>query len=199
MRLARLLIQPLARSWMTPNHLTALGLVTGLAAGFLYALGTRPAIDLAAGLFIIAAVLDHADGELARVTDQHTRFGYYFDHISGAVNYIALFTGMGIGLRNSTLGEWAIPSGVIVGVSISVIFALRFEIERRQGKDTFKQPHVAGFEVEDIMYLIGPITWLGGLLPFLALSAIGAPVFALWLTWQGATSWGRKPRKRAKT
>ena len=161
-QLARRLVMPLSHGWLTPNHLTALSLLVGLGAGFLYAAGTRPAVDLAALLFMCSALIDHADGELARMNDQHTRFGYYFDHITGFIIYIVLFTGMGIGLRQSALGQWAIPAGILAGIAVSVIFALRFEIERRQGTNTFAQPTIGGFEIEDIMYLIGPITWLGG-------------------------------------
>ena len=31
--------------------------------------------------------------------------------------------------------------------------------------------------------LVGPITWLGGLAPFLALAAVGAPLFLFWQLW----------------
>ena len=34
------------------------------------------------------------------------------------------------------------------------------------------------------MYLLGPITWLGLLQPFLILAGIGAPLFALLVLWQ---------------
>jgi hypothetical protein len=35
------------------------------------------------------------------------------------------------------------------------------------------------------MYLLGPLTWLGLLEPFLVLAGIGAPLFALLVLWQG--------------
>ena len=46
--------------------------------------------------------------------------------------------------------------------------------------DAFAQPRVAGFELEDILYVIAPLTWLGWLGPFLVASPIGTPLFALW-------------------
>jgi hypothetical protein len=36
-----------------------------------------------------------------------------------------------------------------------------------------------GFELEDVMYLVRPITWLDLLEPFVSLAGIGAPLFAL--------------------
>lgn len=35
-----------------------------------------------------------------------------------------------------------------------------------------------------MLYLIGPITWLGWLEGFLTLAAIGAPFYALWVCWE---------------
>lgn len=183
-RLAHLLVRPLRHTPISPNHLTTLSLIAGLGACVLYATGDQTAADWAALCFILAALIDHADGELARMANKCSRIGYYYDHFTGALVYIALFLGIGIGLRHGALGNWALLLGFTAGIAISAIFTLRFEMERRRGKNTFQQPHFAGFEIEDIMYLIGPITWAGGLQPFLVAAGVGAPVFGLWLLWQ---------------
>jgi archaetidylinositol phosphate synthase len=47
------------------------------------------------------------------------------------------------------------------------------------GKAALWQPNLLGFELEDLMGLLGPITWLSVLKPFLLLAGIGAPLFAL--------------------
>lgn len=183
-RLARLLIRPLKHTRVSPNHLTTLGLIAGLAAAALYASSNSTAADWGAVLFILAILLDHADGELARLVGETSWFGHCYDQFAGAVTYIALFIGIGVGLSGSSLAGWAVPLGVAAGVGISAIFALRFEMERQQGKELTKQPGFAGFEIEDIMYLVGPITWLNGLQSFLIAAGIGAPLFALWVLWQ---------------
>lgn len=183
-RLARVLIRPLKRTQVSPNHLTTLGLIAGLAAAGLYASGNSTAANVGAVLFILAILLDHADGELARLMGKTSWFGHCYDQIAGAMTYIGLFLGIGVGLSGSSLAGWAVPLGVAAGVSISAIFVLRFEMERQQGKEITKQPGFAGFEIEDIMYLVGPITWLNGLQPFLIAAGIGAPLFALWVLWQ---------------
>ena len=41
-------------------------------------------------------------------------------------------------------------------------------------------PAFAGFELEDGVYLIGPVTWLGGLLPCFIISSVGTLVFSCW-------------------
>ena len=128
--------------------------------------------------------LDHADGELARMTGRTSSFGHYYDLAAGGAVLVALFVGIGIGLRDGTLGALAIGLGAGAGLATAVIFALRMELERRAGKAATRQPNLLGFEVEDVMYLVGPITWLGLLQPFLILAGIGAPLFALLVLWQ---------------
>ncbi len=67
--------------------------------------------------------------------------------------------------------------GLLAGISVGAIFAGRFYIEERFGHDVVKQKSFAGFEIEDTLYIIGPVTWLGGLTPFLIAACIGAPLF----------------------
>lgn len=181
-RLARALIRPLAGLPITPNQITAVSLLIGLAAGWFYAQGGG-AVHWGALLFVLATFLDHADGELARMTGKTSRFGHVFDHIAGGITHVVLFFGMGLGLAGTELGGWAVAMGLVAGFAVASIFSLRFEMERRHSKALTQQPRLAGFEIEDIMYLVAPITWLGGLVPFLALAAVGAPLFLAYQVW----------------
>ncbi len=183
-RLSRWLVRPLVKTWIRPNHLTAGTMLTALAAGWLYARGGG-AVHWGAGLFVLSLLLDHADGELARMSNRVSRFGHYFDMLAGAVTYVALFVGMGVAVRDSQLGVWAVPMGLVTGLAVAVIFAVRVGLERRAGPAAVVQPRWGGFEVEDVMYLVGPITWLGALVPFLAAATVGAPLFLLWQIWDG--------------
>ena len=73
-RLARVAMRPLVASAVTPNQITSLSLAVGLLAALLYARGGWAA-DLGAACFVLSFWLDHADGELARVTGRSTRRG----------------------------------------------------------------------------------------------------------------------------
>ncbi len=37
---------------------------------------------------------------------------------------------------------------------------------------------------EDTLYIVGPVTWLGALQPFLVAAGIGTPAFLIWVLWQ---------------
>ena len=185
-RIARVLVRPLARTPLSPHHVTGLTLVLGLAAAYLFARGDPAAANWGAGLFAIARFFDHFDGELARLTGKSTRFGYYFDYITGAASYAALFTGVAIGLAGGALGGWALLLGTAGVVSAIASLFLNLDIDKRMALaegEAVGYPGIAGFELEDGIYLIAPITWLGWLDPFFVLCGIGATVYCLWTAW----------------
>ena len=106
-RLARVLVRPLRHTPLTPNGLTTLGLLASLAAAWLMASGDPRRAALGGGLFMLAVLVDHMDGEFARLTGLTSRFGHYYDHVAAGLGYVSLFAGLGIGLRSGSLGAWA--------------------------------------------------------------------------------------------
>ena len=110
-----------------------------------------------------------------------SKFGHYFDLASDAIVNIILFIGIGIGLMQSSLGWLALPMGILAGLTVAAIFHMRNEIEEQVGKSDARQPHFAGFEAEDILYLLPLVSILNGLVPFLILASIGAPIYAIFV------------------
>ena len=185
-RLAEILVRPLAHTPLTPNHITLLTLALGLAAAWLFATGDAAAANWGAGIFVLARFLDHFDGELARLTGKTSRLGYYLDYISGGLSYGALFAGMGIGLMGGDLGNWALALGAAGFASAILSMFLNLDLDRAMelsDGDAVGYPGMAGFELEDGIYLIAPITWLGWLEPFFILCGLGATIYCLWTAW----------------
>lgn len=177
-RAAAWLVRPFVDSdHITPNHFTTLRLAVGLAGAACFATGTMP--NIAAFLIVGSNFLDHADGELARLGGKSSRFGHYYDLAADGLVTVALFVGIGLGLGRGAMGDIAVIMGVAAGVAIALIFHLRNVIETRQGRSAVEQPNFAGFEAEDVLYLL-PLVTLGGFLEgFLRLASIGAPVACL--------------------
>ena len=176
-RLAYILVQPFKDSWITPNHFTTLRLMAGIGAGAAFASSHWP--NLGALLLVLSNFLDHTDGELARLSGKTSRMGHLYDLACDAIVHVLLFVSIGIGLRETGLGGWALPLGVLAGVGVAAIFHLRHGIEQRHGKTAVRQPSLLGFEAEDVLYLLPLVTLLDGLLPFLIAAAIGAPIVAV--------------------
>src|SRR5260221_9049261 len=75
-RIAESIVRPLAALGLTPNMATLLGLVLNVATAVVIALG-----HLVAGgvMLLFAGAFDMLDGALARVRNQKTVFGAFFD------------------------------------------------------------------------------------------------------------------------
>ena len=187
-KIARVCILPLVNTPITPNHLTTVRLITGIAACSLFAIGSTEWNLYGGFLWILSAFMDRADGELARVSDKTSPWGHKYDYFSDVVVTALFFFGIGIGLRDSALlninlGLWTIVMGITAsaGVIAAEIFA---EIIDQSQKDTGEKAYAgfAGFDFDDVIYLFAPVVWLNLHLPFLIGASVGAPVFAL-LTW----------------
>ena len=183
-RLAGILVRPLKDTPVHPNHLTALSLAFGLLASALFAFGGPGAADWAALVFMLAVFADHTDGELARLAGKTSRFGYYFDYLAGSANYTLLFPGIGLGLYWAGAGAWALVLGLAAGLANPFIVTLRLVMDHRHGPQSVEHPSGAGFELEDFIYLIGPITWFVGVELFLIGFGLGALGYLARTVWE---------------
>ncbi len=188
-RLARLCVRPLASTRIRPNHITGLTLGLALLAAVGFAWGGDRWENWAAGIFVVARFLDHFDGELARLQGNASRFGYYFDYAAGGIGYAALFAGLGIGHMGGPLSGWALLLGTAGAASAVISLFTNLAIDKKLFADDDDEgaavgyPGVAGFELEDGIYLLAPITWAGFLTPFFVAAGIGASIYCAWTLW----------------
>ena len=186
---------PLAGTPVTPNHLTILRLVLGLAAAAAFASGERGLVLAGCAVFLVSMLLDRADGELARLTGRTSRFGRLFDVAADAVCDCLVLVAVGIGARHGAFGEWAVAMGALGGASVAAIFLALLHAETRRGAGTVDLSGPAGFDPDDAMILI-PIALAAGLADWLLLaSALTAPAVALVLVPRllGAAREGSRP------
>ena len=185
---ARILAKLLVNTSITPNQVTLFTLILALIGAGLIATGENTSINWGVGLFVLARFLDHIDGELARQKGALSKFGYYLDYTTGALSYGALFLCIGIGLRHDTFGDWALALGMAGALSAILTMFINLNIDKIQDgselKNTVGYPSFAGFELEDGIYLIAPITWAGYITPFFIAAGIGATIYLLWGFWR---------------
>jgi phosphatidylglycerophosphate synthase len=182
-RLARWLVTPLKDTRITPNHITTCRLLIGLAGAACLTQGVFGWANAGALLIVLSNFVDHADGELARITGKSSKLGHFYDLASDALVTVLLFVCMGVGVAAAGQETAIAPSllGAVAGVSVALIFFLRMRIESLVGKAGTKQSFAAGFETEDVLYLLPLVTLSDGAAWFLTAAAIGAPLFALWV------------------
>ncbi len=170
-----------------PNQMTLLTLILALVGAALMATDNSVYLNWGAGLFALSRFLDHFDGELARQKGISTKLGYYLDYITGTISYSALFLCIGISLHQGPLGNWSLVFGIAGALTAVLSTIIDLKIDKIKGGDdtidAVGYPGFAGFELEDGIYLIAPITWFGFLTEFFVAAGIGAIVYLLWNIW----------------
>jgi 1L-myo-inositol 1-phosphate cytidylyltransferase / CDP-L-myo-inositol myo-inositolphosphotransferase len=180
---------------LSPNVITILASLVGLAAATCFGLGSYSAGIMAALLFQLAAIIDCCDGEVARLTFTESPFGAWLDIAMDNVVHMAIFAGIAAGsyLRVAgSDGAWiplALGAAAVLGNGLSFWLVTRAQkIKSSNGWKTpvqaawsdFMLKNVASrdFSVVVLMFaVIGKLDW------FLALAAIGSVVFSLLMLW----------------
>ncbi len=112
------------RTRVTPNQVTALSTLSGLAAAYMFGQGTTGGNVAAGILYCVANVLDCADGQLARLQKSGTLLGRVVDGIGDYVASTAIFLCIGIGLAASGMPDWLLV--IAAGLS-SALHAMLFD------------------------------------------------------------------------
>ena len=178
-RAVRVAVRPLVATRLTPNHVTAVRLATGIAAAGAFAQGDEAWRMWGAGIFLVSMFLDRADGELARLSGKTSRRGHTYDLVGDALSNALAFVGLGIGLPAGIFGSWAFPMGLVAGAAIAAILLLIVRLEALRGARAGELAGFAGFDPDDAMLVVPVAVWLGGADWLLLAAAVGAPGFAL--------------------
>ena len=112
---ARWAVGQCVRLGLRPNHVTIIGMMLVIMAGFFFLRGWYGWGLLAGWLMTF---LDTVDGKLARVTVTSSRFGHYFDHIIDLVHPPIWYALWGAGLGTASLAG----TGISVSQAAWVIF-----------------------------------------------------------------------------
>jgi archaetidylinositol phosphate synthase len=181
---ARWCILPLLTTRVMPNHLTTLRLLTGLAAAAAFAAGDYFWICWGGVLFVISAVLDRADGELARLSGRTSPGGHWYDLSCDMTVNVLTFIGIGLGLADRVPGPWAPVMGVVSGLSVGAIFVVVFRLHSSGSHPSVAFSYPGGFDFDDALFGIALFAWFDVLWPLLIAGTIGAPLFLAFALWR---------------
>ncbi|RGA02930.1 CDP-alcohol phosphatidyltransferase family protein [Microbispora triticiradicis] len=112
----------LAKTPITPNQVTGLMILCGVAAGAVLALPGLWAALAAALLIQVYLLLDCSDGELARWTGRTSITGVYLDRVGHYFAEAALLIGLGF-RASETLPDWYTVMGVAAALGAILIKA----------------------------------------------------------------------------
>jgi phosphatidylglycerophosphate synthase len=183
-RLVRPVVKPLVGLPITPNQLTTLRLTFGLSASVACMVGGQTWLGIGGALFVVAHLLDRADGIFARLSGKTSRFGHRYDLVSDAISNAIIFVGIGVGLRDGPLGWWTALLGVVAGLAVVAILGMVVWVEEREGERAAELPSMSGFDADDGMVVVPIALWIGWSLPLLYVAAAVTPLFAVFFAWK---------------
>jgi phosphatidylglycerophosphate synthase len=114
---------------VTPNQVTVIAILLGLAAAYVASLGGYVAVAAAGAMLELNSILDSVDGELARLRFQYSRLGQWLDNLSDELVDNAFVVGVGWALG----GIWLpIALGAAGGRLVNAVVVFT-DVYRRTG------------------------------------------------------------------
>jgi len=193
-RISLAISRRLAKTSVTPNAMTIVSVLIGLA-GAAFFVSPRPALQFTGALlFLLHSILDGCDGELARLKFQESRFGGVLDFWGDNVVHSAVFASMAVGWsRSGAPGPlWPLAAGAaaVAGTLLSAgfVYAVTMQGRDRTAPQFTSVSRAPGSRLSrladalarrDFIYLVVVLAAFGKAHWFLVMAAIGAPLFFL--------------------
>lgn len=187
--LARPLTRILLRTSLSANQVTLLSLGVGLGAGPLLSQSRFVHTVIGALLFQLYYLLDNSDGEVARLKNQQSAFGAWFDIITDAVVHIWLYLWLFIWTERYHPQLTAVALLAVIGICLSYLLGLlaRFRgftialnpdawKESRESADLSQWLRL-NLDNENFSLFLLLVVLLNLKIPFLWATAIGANFF----------------------
>jgi 1L-myo-inositol 1-phosphate cytidylyltransferase / CDP-L-myo-inositol myo-inositolphosphotransferase len=180
-RFSRFITRRLLPTAISPNQVTIVSILIGIAGGCCFATGRPEIAALGAILFLASTIIDGCDGEIARLTFRESVFGARLDILGDNLVHLFLFGGIAGGLyrRSADPGIAALGLGLVVGVLFAMV-TVYCCIVRREPNAAQRTLYEA-FASREFAYLLVMLTLLGRLDWFLWLSALGTYAFSIGL------------------
>jgi archaetidylinositol phosphate synthase len=182
-RVARVCVRPLLGTSVTPNHLTAARLASGIVAAALIASAQTHWAIVGCVVFLISMLLDRADGELARLSGRTTPGGHRFDLWTDAICDTLVVFALGVAQRDGDFGAWAIVMGIGAAACVALIFVAVLNIDKQLGPGSVTFTATAGFDPDDFIAII-PLSVVFGVGDWtLAAATVATPLAAIIVLW----------------
>ena len=181
------------RTPITPNQITTLGMIFGLAAGLVCIKGDYFSMLIGACLFLICYVLDNCDGEIARIKDMRSIWGMRYDTFVDWIVHAVFFICLGWGATSITGQQFWLWAGMLAFFGGTMNYGLELYQNRTkphssqltteetstQDDDTKMDRFVLNARIirSDFCFIVLALSLGGGLWFLLPPAAIGAQAY----------------------
>ena len=188
-KIAAKVVKYIAQTTITPNQVSTFSLLLAAFAAVFFSFGIYFFSVIGSILFIFSKFLDHVDGQLARELKKETKFGWYYDSFVDTATYVLMFVGISAGIPPGTfeinffsivdldLQNFLLFSAIIASVLNTFLGIIH---KFKTSKDFYGFPETDKVALEDGIYLIGPITWVGFINFFFLAASIGSVIFVIY-------------------
>jgi phosphatidylglycerophosphate synthase len=121
-----------ARRGFTPNQVTTVSMLIGIAAAAAFATGARAGLITGAVLLQIAFTTDCVDGQLARYTRTFSKLGAWLDSIFDRGKEYVVFAGLAIGASRHGDPVWALAGAALTLQTVRHSFDFSFGAAQHQ-------------------------------------------------------------------
>jgi len=122
----------------TPNMLTVVVALFGLAGGWFAASPLWGYQILGAFLYQMHSILDGCDGEIARLTKNFSKHGALLDSLVDDLSNMLFFVGLSVGVHRSLDTAWPLWFGAVTAVGYLAITYIQFRKVLRETGTGFK-------------------------------------------------------------
>ena len=188
-KIAAKVVKYIAQTTITPNQVSTFSLLLAAFAAVFFSFGVYFFSVIGSILFIFSKFLDHVDGQLARELKKETKFGWYYDSFVDTATYVLMFVGISAGIPPGTfeikffsivdldLQNFLLFSAIIASILNTFLGIIH---KFKTSKDFYGFPDTDKVALEDGIYLIGPITWIGFINFFFLAASIGSVIFVIY-------------------
>ena len=130
-----------ARRGFTPNQVTSVSMLIGVAAAAAFGFGTRAGLVTGAVLLQVAFTFDCVDGQLARYTRMFTKLGAWLDSVFDRGKEYAVFAGLAIGASRAGDPVWILAGAALTFQTVRHGFDFSFAAsEHREFQEAPQRP-----------------------------------------------------------
>jgi phosphatidylglycerophosphate synthase len=182
-RLSRHLSRLAVAAGITPNQISVASLVVGLLAAGCFATATPAGAVAGLLVYLAAVVLDHADGEVARLTLTESALGAWLDVVIDTVVHACVVIALGVAAgtltgRGAGLGALA-AAGVVASAAAAYRWPATAEAEDRVGTLLNDLGSRDGFYVM-LLGFLAAVAWAPAALPALMI-VVAVGTHAYWV------------------
>jgi CDP-L-myo-inositol myo-inositolphosphotransferase len=168
----------LSRTPVTPNQVTIISLIFGIASAAFFSHGKHTYTIIAGVLYFVSTVFDQCDGEVARLKQMETEFGRKLDIIVDAIVNAVIVIGITIAVYTKIGSVLVIIAGffAMTGITISLLLATYFSHDNK--KDTGAKEMLDKLNNKDFFYITMLLSVIfNQMIWFLLIMAVGTNIY----------------------